>query len=222
MAFGLALQQGGKIRNLKGKFIVFEGLDATGKSTQVKRLSELLQREGLTVVTTREPGGTPLGEAIRRILLDNKNHALSSLSELLLFVASRHQLTKEVIRPALEAEKTVVSSRYMMSSLAYQGYGRGIDLDLIQQLNAAATTGLRPDFLFLIDVAPAVAINRMTTFGKKGGRRDRIEAEDIAFYERVQKGYLEAACEETGVYIIDGELTEEKIAEQVAVRLGFC
>ncbi|HBR10502.1 TPA: dTMP kinase [Candidatus Acetothermia bacterium] len=222
MAFGLALQQGGKIRNLKGKFIVFEGLDATGKSTQVKRLSELLQREGLTVVTTREPGGTPLGEAIRRILLDNKNHALSSLSELLLFVASRHQLTKEVIRPALEAEKTVVSSRYMMSSLAYQGYGRGIDLDLIQQLNAAATTGLRPDFLFLIDVTPAVAINRMTTFGKKGGRRDRIEAEDIAFYERVQKGYLEAACEETGVYIIDGELTEEKIAEQVAVRLGFC
>jgi len=222
LAFGLALQQGGKIRNLKGKFIVFEGLDATGKSTQVKRLSELLQREGLTVVTTREPGGTPLGEAIRRILLDNKNHALSSLSELLLFVASRHQLTKEVIRPALEAEKTVVSSRYMMSSLAYQGYGRGIDLDLIQQLNAAATTGLRPDFLFLIDVTPAVAINRMTTFGKKGGRRDRIEAEDIAFYERVQKGYLEAACEETGVYIIDGELTEEKIAEQVAVRLGFC
>lgn len=222
MAFGLALQQGGKIRNLKGKFIVFEGLDATGKSTQVKRLSELLQREGLTVVTTREPGGTPLGEAIRRILLDNENHTLSSLSELLLFVASRHQLTKEVIRPALEAEKTVVSSRYMMSSLAYQGYGRGIDLDLIQQLNAAATTGLRPDFLFLIDVAPAVAINRMTTFDKKGGRRDRIEAEDIAFYERVQKGYLEAACEETGVYIIDGELTEEKIAEQVAVRLGFC
>lgn len=222
MAFGLALQQGGKIRNLKGKFIVFEGLDATGKSTQVKRLSELLQREGLTVVTTREPGGTPLGEAIRRILLDNENHTLSSLSELLLFVASRHQLTKEVIRPALEAEKTVVSSRYMMSSLAYQGYGRGIDLDLIQQLNAAATTGLRPDFLFLIDVTPAVAINRMTTFGKKGGRRDRIEAEDIAFYERVQKGYLEAACEETGVYIIDGELTEEKIAEQVAVRLGFC
>ena len=222
MAFGLALQQGGKIRNLKGKFIVFEGLDATGKSTQVKRLSELLRREGLTVVTTREPGGTPLGEAIRRILLDNENHTLSSLSELLLFVASRHQLTKEVIRPALEAEKTVVSSRYMMSSLAYQGYGRGIDLDLIQQLNAAATTGLRPDFLFLIDVTPAVAINRMTTFGKKGGRRDRIEAEDIAFYERVQKGYLEAACEETGVYIIDGELTEEKIAEQVAVRLGFC
>ncbi len=109
-----------------------------------------------------------------------------------------------------------------MSSLAYQGYGRGIDLDLIQQLNAAATTGLQPDFLFLIDITLPVAFNRMTMFSKRGGRRDRIETEDITFYKRVQKGYHAAAREETGVYIIDGELPEAQIAEQVAAHLGFC
>ncbi|MCI2424598.1 dTMP kinase [Candidatus Acetothermia bacterium] len=222
MACRLTTQQGGKIKDLTGKFIVFEGLDATGKSTQVKHLAKLLQRRGLTVVTTREPGGTPLGEAIRRILLDNENHLLTPLSELLLFVASRHQLTKEVIQPALQAGKTVISSRYTMSSLVYQGYGRGIDLDLIQQLNAVATTGLQPDFLFLIDVTLAVAINRMIRLSKHGERRDRIETEDIAFYERVQRGYREAASKERGVYIIDGELPEMRIAEQVAAHLDFC
>ncbi len=181
----------------------------------------MLQRKGLTVVTTREPGGTSLGEAIRQILLDNENRAFSPLSELLLFVASRHQLTKEVIRPALEAGKTVISSRYTMSSLAYQGYGRKINLDLIQQLNRAATTGIQPDFLFLIDIEHTVALNRMRV-SNRGRKRDRIEAEDITFYERVRQGYLQAAKEESRVYILDGELTEEVIAAQVATHLNLC
>jgi len=124
---------------LRGKLIVFEGLDFTGKSTQVRLLAERLRARGLPVVTTREPGGTPIGEEVRRILLSRKSSDLLPLSELLLLITCRAQVYSQVIAPGLARGAVVVSSRYRLSSLAYQGYGRGLDLELIRRLNDAAT-----------------------------------------------------------------------------------
>ena len=154
---------------LRGKLVVFEGLDFTGKSTQVKLLADRLKQAGYPVTVTREPGGTPIGERVRKEILSTKNVGLLPLSELLLFITCRAQLTAEVIAPALREQRVVVSSRFRLSSLAYQGYGRGIELDLIRQLNEAATDGLQPDLTFLIDLPGEIALARMR------GEGDRIE-----------------------------------------------
>lgn len=199
---------------LRGRLIVFEGLDSSGKSTQVELLAERLREAHLPVTTTREPGGTPLGEAVRRLLLARENRALLPLPELLLFVASRAQLASEVIEPALEAGRVVVSSRFRLASLAYQGYGRGIALDLIERLNDAATRGRHPDQTFLIDLPAEVALRR------RKGEGDRIEQETLAFYERVRGGYLELAQDDPRVVRIDGTLSVGEIADAVARHLG--
>lgn len=199
---------------LKGKLIVFEGLDFTGKSTQVDRLAARLQAAGLPVTTTREPGGTPLGESVRRVILSNENAELVPLSELLLFMACRAQLSAMVIEPALAAGRVVVSSRFRLSSLAYQGYGRGIDLNLIRRLNEEATAGRRPDLTFLVDLDPRIALRR------KRGDGDRIEGEDLPFYERVREGYLALTANDPAVQRIDGEQSVEEIAVAVARTLG--
>jgi len=200
---------------LRGKFIVFEGLDFTGKSTQVTLLAERLTQVGYSVITTREPGGTSLGEAVRKVILSTKNVDLLPLSELLLFITCRAQLSAEVIAPALEEGKVVVSSRYRLSSLAYQGYGRGIDLDLIRRLNEAATGGRHPDLTFLIDLPAKVALAR------KRGKGDRIEGEDIAFYQRVRQGYLELAQDDPLIHRIDGTQSVQQIAQAVASYLDL-
>ena len=135
-----------------GKLIVFEGLDASGKSTQARLLARRLNEAGIDVVSTREPGGTPIAESVRTVLLEKQHQALLPFSELLLFMVSRAQNTHEVILPALRAGRTVVVSRYRLSSMAYQGYGRGLDLALIRQLNEASTSGTLPDWTVLIDV----------------------------------------------------------------------
>ncbi len=199
---------------LRGRLIVFEGLDSSGKSTQVELLAERLREAHLPVTTTREPGGTPLGEAVRRLLLARENRALLPLPELLLFVASRAQLASEVIEPALEAGRVVVSSRFRLASLAYQGYGRGIALDLIERLNDAATRGRHPDLTFLIDLPAEVALRR------RKGEGDRIEQETLAFYERVRGGYLELTQDDPRVVRIDGTLSVREIADAVARHLG--
>ena len=200
---------------LRGKFIVFEGLDFTGKSTQVKLLADRLGQTGYPVTTTREPGGTVLGEQVREIILSNKNTELLYLSELLLFVTCRAQLCTEVIVPALQERRVVVSSRYRLSSLAYQGYGRGIDLELIRRLNVAATNGLQPDLTFLIDLPEEIALAR------KQGEGDRIEVENLTFYRRVREGYLELAQQNPRLHRIDGTLPVQKIAAEVASHLGL-
>jgi len=200
---------------LHGKFIVFEGVDFTGKSTQVKLLADRLRQTGHPVTTTREPGGTILGEQVREIILSNKNTELLPLSELLLFVTCRAQLCTEVIVPALQERRVVVSSRYRLSSLAYQGYGRGIDVDLIRQLNDAATGGLQPDHTFLIDLPEEIALAR------KQGEGDRIEVENLTFYRRVREGYLELAQQNRRLHRIDGTLPVQKIAAEVASHLGL-
>lgn len=199
---------------LRGKLIVFEGLDFTGKSTQVELLAERLRAHSLPVVTTREPGGTPLGEEVRRILLSRRSTTILPLSELLLLITCRAQVYAQVIKPALAQDKVVVSSRYRLSSLAYQGYGRGLDLDLIRQLNDVATEGRTPDLTFLIDLPAEEALVR------RKGDGDRIEGEDIGFYRRVRQGYLSLTRDDPTVVLIDGTQSVSAIAAEVARHLG--
>lgn len=204
-----------KAIELRSKLIVFEGLDFTGKSTQVRLLSERLKARGLPVVTTREPGGTPLGEEVRKLLLSRKSTDLLPLSELLLLITCRAQVYSQVIKPGLAKGAVVVSSRYRLSSLAYQGYGRGLDLELIRRLNDAATEGRKPDLTFLIDLPPE------TAFSRRSGEGDRIEGEDLEFYRRVQQGYLELTRGDRTVVVIDGRKSIQEIASEVAARLGL-
>jgi len=204
--------------NLNGKLIAFEGIDTSGKSTQARRLVKRLTDAGYPIVSTGEPGGTPIGDSVRTILLSREHASLLPFSELLLFIVSRAQNTYEVIVPALQAGKTVVASRYRMSSVAYQGYGRGIDLDLIQSLNETAACGLHPDVTFLIDIPAEVAIQRKTT------EQDRIEVESLAFHRRVRQGFLELAEQDPNAIVIDGDRNPDEITEDVTRHLQarFC
>ena len=188
---------------------MFEGLDFTGKSTQVEILAKRLREAGLPVTTTREPGGTKLGETVRKVILSREHIELLPLSELSLFITCRAQLSAEVIEPALAAEHVVVSSRYRLSSLAYQGYGRGLDLRLIEQLNEIATSGRQPDLTFLLDLPAEKALQR------RGKVRDRIEQEDLAFYRRVRTGYLDLTGEDPSVHILDATAPIDEIAREV-------
>jgi len=199
--------------DLAGKLITLEGLDFTGKSTLLGHLKLFAREKGYDVLSTREPGGTPVGERVRKLLLTRQHEEMLPLSELLLFMVSRAQHTHEVILPALRAGKTVLTSRYRLSSMAYQGYGRGIDLELIRSLNDAATEGHEADLTFLIDVPVDVALSR------KRGEGDRIEKEDHAFYQRVREGYLEMAEADRRVYVVDGTGTIEEVFTQIADRL---
>ncbi len=200
---------------LGGKLIVFEGIDFTGKSTQVELLANRCKQNGMSVTTTREPGGTPLGEKVREIILARENSELLPLSELMLFIACRAQLYKYVIAPALAKEQVVLSSRYRLSSLAYQGYGRGIALDVIRKLNGLATNKRHPDTTFLIDLPAQYALER------KSAEHDRIEKEDLGFYRRVRNGYLELTRGQKDVCRLDGMQAVEGIAEEVADYLGM-
>jgi len=200
---------------LAGKLIVFEGLDASGKSTQARLLARRLDEAGVDVVSTREPGGTPIAESVRTVLLEKQHQALLPFSELLLFMVSRTQNTHEVILPALRAAKTVVASRYRLSSMAYQGYGRGLDLALIRQLNEAATSGTLADLTFLIDVPAEYTMRR------KADRGDRIEVESIEFHRRVRRGFLELTDGDPTVHVLDGTRSIKEIGDAVAQRLGL-
>lgn len=200
---------------LGGKLIVFEGLDASGKSTQARLLARRLSEAGVDVVSTREPGGTPIAESVRTVLLEKRHQELLPFSELLLFMVSRTQNTHEVILPALRAGRTVVASRYRLSSMAYQGYGRGLDLDMIGQLNEAATSGTLPDLTFLIDVPAEYTMRR------KADRGDRIEIESIEFHQRVRQGFLELTRGDPTVHILDGTRSVKEIGDVVAQRVGL-
>ena len=204
--------------NLDGKLIAFEGIDTSGKTTQARRLVKHLANTGYNVVSTGEPGGTPIGDAVRSILLSREHETLLPFSELLLFIVSRAQNTHEVILPALEAGKIVVASRYRMSSVAYQGYGRGVDLGLIEQLNETAACSLHPDVTFLIDIPTEVAIRRKTT------EQDRIEVEAVAFHRRVREGFLELAKQDPNAIVIDGDRSPDEITEDVHrhLKTRFC
>jgi len=195
--------------------IVFEGLDFTGKSTQVEILAARLREMGLPVTMTREPGGTKLGETVREVILSKENMELLPLSELSLFITCRAQLSAEVIEPALHSGHVVVSSRFRLSSLVYQGYGRGLDLRLIERLNDIATSGRQPDVTFLLDLSAEEALKR------RGKERDRIEQEDLEFYRRVRAGYLDLTRNDPSVHVLDALGSIDEIAGSVLRWLGL-
>jgi dTMP kinase len=182
-------------------FITFEGLDYSGKSTQVQLLSDRLSVQDHRVLVLREPGGTDIGEKIRKMLLDKNNDGMTEASELFLFSASRSQLVQEVVRPALEGGMVVICDRYYDSTTAYQGYGRNISLDVIQAINQFATGGLIPDITFFLDI-PIREIERRMNTAKTN--KDRMESSGIEFYERVRQGFLHIADKESRYCVING------------------
>lgn len=194
-------------------FVTFEGLDGSGKSTQAKLLCLRLEADGRDVVSTREPGGTPLGEGVRRLLLGGTD-AITPWSEAALFTAARAQLVDEVIRPALDRGADVVCDRYLDSSLAYQGLARGLGIERVLQLNLEATGGLLPDLTFLLLVDPEESLARL------GEERDRIEREDSEFRAHVDQAYRElAALFPRRVLALDGSRAPDEIAEEIHGRL---
>ena len=202
---------------MRGKFITFEGGEGCGKSTQVRRLKEELEREGVEVLLTREPGGTWLSEEIRRLIKDQDVDAPCDRSELLLFLAARAQLVKNVIRPALEAGTWVVSDRFSDSTLAYQGYGRGLPLDILRDCNDFACEGLKPDLTILLDVTPETARARLQARETATHEAaDRIERAGDEFHARLRKGFAELAKSEPWrILTIDANGTVDEVWKEI-------
>jgi len=186
-------------------FIAFEGVEGAGKSTQIRRVAAALRQLDIEPIVTREPGGTRAGEAIRAVALDRDLH-LEPATELLLMLAARSVFVREVLRPALEAGRIVLTDRYELSTFAYQGGGRQLPLAMVKQLNQLATGGLRPDLCVLLDVDVDRGLAR-----RAGGARDRIEGEDLDFHRRVARAYRELAREEPNVALIDGRGEIEQV-----------
>uniref|UniRef100_A0A7C4PQT3 Thymidylate kinase n=1 Tax=Anaerolinea thermolimosa TaxID=229919 RepID=A0A7C4PQT3_9CHLR len=194
-------------------FITFEGPEGSGKTTQIKALQAHLQALGMGVCTTREPGGTVISDQVRAILTSLENTAMHPRTEILLFLAARAQLVEEVIRPQLRAGNVVISDRYADSTLAYQGYGHGYDLDRLRLLLEFATDGLWPDLTLLLDIDPAIGLARK----RRGGEWNRLDAYAEAFHQRVRAGYLELAARDPQRWvIIDASRPCEEV--QAAVR----
>ena len=200
---------------MSGVFLSFEGGEAAGKSVQAARLSEGLSARRRGVLLTREPGGTPFAERIRDVLLHAREVDLTPETQALLFSAARAQHTRDVIRPALAEGKVVIADRYFDSTLAYQGYGLGADLEGLRALTRFAVGALVPQHTFLIDVPVAVTLSRLAA--RSGvARWDRFHGDDRAFYERVRDGYLRLAAAEPGRFVvIDGDRAEEVVAADI-------
>lgn len=177
---------------LRGLFITIEGPDGAGKSTQVKLLGAYYQQRGYQVVFTREPGGTEISEQIRRVLLNPDNHAMTVNTEILLYAAARAQHVDQVVNPGLEQGHVVICDRFVDSTMAYQGYGRNIDLQVIHHLNALATRGLEPDLTIILDLPVEVGLARVKARSIEG-QPDRLEQELTEFHQRVRTGFLKIA-----------------------------
>jgi dTMP kinase len=189
-------------------FITFEGGEGCGKSLQSRALHRKLAQLAIPSILIHEPGGTPLGERVRHLLKQACEVPISPLAELMLFNASRSQLVTDVIQPGLKEGKIVVCDRFSDSTLAYQSYGRGLDLDVVREINRLACQGLQPDLTFLLDVPPEVGLSR-----KKAGDNDRFELESVAFHRRVRQGFLYlAAAEPLRWIVIDSTLPRSRIS----------
>jgi dTMP kinase len=200
----------------RGLVISFEGCEGSGKTTQFNLLCLHLNNVGIPYEAYREPGGTEISEEIRGMLLRPRNTTVSPLLELLLFEAARTEMIYAKVQPAIESGLLVLLDRYIDSSSAYQGYGRGLDLDVVASLNRLATNGIRPDKTFYFDVEPGFGLGRGTQDGK-----DRIEAEELAFHDRVRAGYLDLAMKEPERFVIlNGHEPIETIIAQVIKELN--
>jgi dTMP kinase len=216
-----------------GKFIVFEGVEGCGKTSQMQLCSEWLQSLGIPVILTREPGGTELGLHLRRLLLEKaEDKPIADLTELLLYAADRAQHVEQELKPNLAEGKYVLCDRYTDSTVAYQGYGRGLNMSLINQLNYIATGGLESDLTIWLDVDVEVGLSRkradterlalsVVEGSRSGDALDRIEQEEIAFHRRVQQGYAElAASHPTRIVRVDGSLSKEIVQQMIQGILG--
>ena len=196
-------------------FITFEGIDGCGKSTQMRMLASELRLRGLEVVTTREPGGTPLGTRVRKLLLDTEEQ-VDPLAELLLYAADRAQHVRTLVRPALDSGHIVLSDRYADATAAYQGAGRGFPSELISELIALATGGLMPDLTLIFDLTVDESQRRAQRRVRKGIQQDRLDAEDAAFHTRVRDAYLKiAAAEPERVRVVDASGSVQETHSQV-------
>jgi dTMP kinase len=208
-------------------FITFEGIEGCGKTTQLQLLARLLEGRGHRVTMTREPGGCPIADQVRNILLDADNRAIVPLAELLLYAAARAQHVSEVVAPALEAGRIVLCDRFTDATIAYQGYGRGLDLSVIHQLNRLATAGVRPHLTLLLDCPAETGLGRAMSRinGTTGAREERFELESLQFHQRVRDGYQELARQEPQRFVIIDAAAgisemEEAIAAAVLERLA--
>ena len=201
------------------RFITFEGGDGSGKTTQLKTLESYLIARGKSCLSTREPGGTSLGELIRQVLLEVSKQPITSPTELFLYLADRAQHIHEVIIPALEQGKIVLCDRHTDSTLAYQGYGRGIDLGLLRSLNDIASQGIKPDLTLLFDCPVGIGLFRTArrqSHTASGRNEDRFEREKIEFHERVRAGFLELARAEPNRFrIIDAARSAKEVGQEI-------
>ena len=200
--------------NFSGNLIVFEGLDGSGTTTQSGLLAEYLEERGHSVLEVEEPGGTLLGRKVRDLLLEDHGIDIEPLSELFLYEVSRSQLVREKIIPELDRGQVVISDRFAVSSVAYQGYGRGIPIDVVKELNDVALNGVEPDLTFLLDIDLDERAKRSS-----GQKPDRIEKEAREFYDRVRQGYLKEIRSMESAVLIDGTLSKEEISDLVVSEL---
>ena len=196
-------------------FITFEGPDGSGKTTQARLLVEYLQARGYPVIYTREPGGTEISEQIRQVILSPHNKAMQHEAEVLLFSAARAQIVAELIRPALAVDKIVICDRYADSTMAYQGYGLGLDLDALRAITRFATGGLVPALTFYVDVPAEIGLAR-----RHRGETNRLDQKDVAYHTRVRNGYLELAKAESQRFVvIDGTRTIDAVQQEIRTRM---
>jgi dTMP kinase len=200
----------------KGRFIVLEGIDGVGKTTQVALLAAWLDAVGVPHLTTREPGGTPVAEAIREVVLSRRDLDMPAESELLLILAARAAFVRDVVRPALEAGTTVVADRFSLSTLAYQGHGRGLELDRVRDCIEVATGGLVADLCLVLDLPLEESGERQR---RQGEAPDRIEREGGGFRAAVRDGYLALAESEPNVEVVDARGKPEEVHERIRARL---
>ena len=197
-------------------FFSFDGIDGVGKTTQMQLFCQWLEERQVKVVTCRDPGSTPLGEKVRAILLESdESTPISARSEMLLYMAARAQLVEEVIQPALNAGKTVVSDRFLLANVVYQGYAGGLEVEAVRSVGAVATTGLKPDCTFVLDMAPQDARKRM------GDDLDRVESRGDEYREKLRQGFLqEAAQMGNTVHVIDAARSIDEIQEELRSIVG--
>jgi len=204
-------------------FISFEGIEGSGKTTQIQGVQDHLRQKGHDVIVTREPGGSSIGRQIRSILLDSKNKGLNSLSELLLYMADRAQHLDEIVKPGLSSGKVILCDRYYDATIAYQGYARGLNIDLIKQLHGLAFADYKPDMTFLLDLPPETGLGRawrQIENGQRTGTETRFEEEALDFHRRVREGYLALAqLEPQRFRIIDASVSQESVEKEIMAVL---